>query len=610
MIETAVYRGRLYPQLIEASLRQIFPDPLLFENLLEHDAKERFEAKLPLFRWFRREGYLSLHLICRHRLNIGKFFYEMIQRWLVPGRRLDVTSFFSSDFKFPNMGSQLYTLAEMSVRIDSEIEWEAAEHNLRIIDAEIRLGMVSVYHASRLLEMHLLSSQDKVGVLQEKISKLIQRNPDEIDYDIFGELQHFIVMSKDEFKTPREPHHLSRIIALFYLFRKMIDTDREQRSGKRHIRLKLASVQLNLPWGLKKVLAVCVALNFLNSHELFEERHLFRALQNGLSGIKAVPDSFFANEGITDKIHTLYLEIEKDNGSDFTAEEVRRLRRFLPEELKGAIEVPLHSLFMPRNEEEIIRHIVTLSGQLRFVKDKPQLILMFDEQKEGDLYFTVVVVRILGPDAVPLQTLFPKDKSFLTYIPDRIKRMGMVRKRYPKEATVFRVKFSSHPFLRDDHSVDLFRARQAVVQELHDLIGDLRDYTGGMIAKQIEVLSALQHLMGEGGRSQTRLLEAFFHAIYPIEARSIVSPEALKKLFLLWKELLETPSQKMIQSQEDALFFLMARQGHLPEIDPAQFNEMQLISVRPEHEEKFLGYIFFSQSEEDQAKFLTSAAFV
>jgi hypothetical protein len=29
---------------------------------------------------------------------------------------------------------------------------------------------------------------------------------------------------------------------------------------------------------------------------LFEERHLIRALQNGLSGIKAVSDSFYVNE--------------------------------------------------------------------------------------------------------------------------------------------------------------------------------------------------------------------------------------------------------------------------------------------------------------------------
>src|SRR4051812_17483030 len=209
IVASEVAQEDLYSQLIESSLHQLFPDPFFFETLKD-DMPQQFDSKLPIFRWFWKNDQLSLHLVCRHRLNIGKFFYEMIHRWLLPGRRLDVAFSFSSDFKLIE-GSCLYTLAEMAIRLDKEIDRDHVEHNLRVIETEIRLGMVSVYHASRLLDMHLLSAQEKNGILQEKISKLIQRNPDEIDYDIFGELQHFTVMSKDEFKTPRDPHHLSRL---------------------------------------------------------------------------------------------------------------------------------------------------------------------------------------------------------------------------------------------------------------------------------------------------------------------------------------------------------------------------------------------------------------
>jgi predicted HTH domain antitoxin len=599
MIETA---EGIYAAAIESTLRKIFPDPFFFENLKE-DAQKQFDIELPIFRWYWKKGHLSLYLVCRHRLNIGKFFYDMIHRWLLPGQRLDVAMFFSSDFKFlesPN----LYTWAEMSIRLDHEIDREHVEHNLRVIETEIRLGMVSVYHASRLLEMHLLSTQEKNGILQEKISKLIQRNPDEIDYDIFGELQHFTVMSKEEFKTPRSPHHLSRLVALFYLFRKSIQRQQEKRPDKRHIRLKLANVQLDLPWGFKKVLGVCIALNFLRPNELFEEKHLIRALQNGIAGIKAVPDSFYVNEGSDDAIHTLYLEIEKETQEAFTADELQHLRKFLPEEVKRTVEVPLNSLFMPRNEEEVIRHVVSLSGQLRFVKDLPQVILIFDEQKEGDLYFTVLLVRILYPHSSSIQTLFNREDSRMTYIPDRVKRVGMLRKRYPKEATIFRLKFSSQPFLRDDRSVDLFRARQAIIQELQRLVGEVRDYNGGMIAKQIELLKTLQQLLGEADRVSNRLLESFFHSLYPIEARSIAAPEQLKTLFLLWKQLLVDQTQKILIQQDEVAIYVIARIGHLPEIDPANFNEMQLMSVRPELEERFLGYIFVSQDLVQRENFL------
>jgi len=590
IFEEDSYPGRVYPDVIAASIKALLPDLSLLE------------AQPPIFRWFWRDGYLSLHFVCRHRLNIGKFFYEMIHRWLLPGRRLDVAAFFSSDFKLSEEG-RLFTLAEMAIRLGRDVDRTHVEHNLRVIETEIRLGMVSVYHASRLLETHHISAQAKNGILQEKISKLIQRNPEEIDYDIFGELQHFIVMSKDEFKIPRDPHHLSRIVVLFYLFRKSIE--REVALDKRHIRLKMTPVQLDVPWGKKTVLAICMGVNFIRNHELFEERHFLRAIQNGIAGVRAVNESYFVNEA--NGIQTVYIEIEKESGEEIFPSEIQKLRQFLPSEVKRSIEVPLKSLFMPRNEEEIIRYIVTLSGQLRFVKDLPQAIFIFDEQKEGDLYFTIIVVRILFSDSLSIQTLFRRDDTVLTYIPDRVKRIGMLRKKHPKEATVFRVKLSSFPFLRDDQSVDLFRARQTVVQELQKIIGEVRDYNGGMIAKQIELFEILQNSFEENSRADHRLLESFFHALYPIESRSIVPPAQLKKLFLLWKKLLSNPSLKIVSDQDEEAVFCMGRAGHIAELDPVDFQEMQLITARPDHEEKFLGYLFFSKDEAERHQFISQS---
>ena len=56
--------------------------------------------------------------------------------------------------------------------------------------------------------------------------------------------------------------------------------------------------------------------------------------------------------------------------------------------------------------------------------------------------------------------------------------------------------------------------------------------------------------------------------------------------------------------QDELAVYVMARAGHLPEIDPANFVEMQLISARPEQEEKFLGYLFFSSDVTERERFL------
>ena len=70
------------------------------------------------------------------------------------------------------------------------------------------------------------------------------------------------------------------------------------------------------------------------------------------------------------------------------------------------------------------------------------------------------------------------------------------------------------------------------------------------------------------------------------------------------KHLLNDSSQKVLTDQDELAVYVMARSGYLPEIDPANFVEMQLISARPEQEEKFLGYLFFSQDVTERERFL------
>jgi hypothetical protein len=587
-----------YPELVEAFLERSFPGYWFSEV-----PDKQFEKQLPLFQWRWLRSQLTLHFICRHRLNIAKFFFEMIHRWLIPGRRLDVSSLFSSDFHFHLQPQTLYTVAEITVRVDPALSRDQIEHNLKVIETELRLGIISVYHASRLLETHFTSPQQKNSQIQEKLTKLLQRNPDVIDYDIFGQLQHFMVLSREEFKTHRSAGHLSRLVAASYVFTKSIEIAREKLPDQRHVRLKLSPVVLDLPWGPKEVMGICVGLSLLYEGEIFEERHLFRALQSNLPGLKVVADSFYSHEGHAKGVTVLYLEIEKEDGSLMTPLELKNLKKNLPDEIRKSVEVPLKSIFMPRNEEEILRYIVALSGELRSVKHCPQVILMFDEQKGGEIYFTVVLVRILLPTSYSIQYLFGQNSSPLKFTPDRVKRVGLLRKRYPKEATVFRVHLSSHAFLREDQTVDLFRARQFVFQELEKVIGSLRDYTGGMIAKQVELIDQVQLLLSDP--SSTPLLESFFHAIYPVEARSFLAPEQVKNWFLLWKQLLEFPEDQFKMDRDHSAIYLMGLDCSVPELDPADFDETQLMIVRPSHDQKYIGYLFVTADLEEQQLFIS-----
>ena len=103
---------------------------------------------------------------------------------------------------------------------------------------------------------------------------------------------------------------------------------------------------------------------------------------------------------------------------------------------------------MPRNEEEVMRNILVLSQQLRFLRDIPQMIISFEEQTDTELSFTVILVRLLHPDSRPIEELF-------RFSIDRVKVVGQLRRKIPKEAVVMRARIMSEQFMREDYSVDL-----------------------------------------------------------------------------------------------------------------------------------------------------------
>jgi len=180
-----------------------------------------------------------------------------------------------------------------------------------------------------------------------------------------------------------------------------------------------------------------------------------------------------------------------------------------------------------------MRNILSLSSQIKYLRDIPQVFISFDEQSYNHLYFTIIIVRVLKAKSTSIQEMFEKTRSFLEYVHDRSRTVGFLRKKYPKEATVFRVKVSKEQFLRRNHSVDLYKARQAVVAELTRVVGEVRDFNGGMITKQNELLIEVRDLLADKVKHNELMLENFFYSLTPVIMRTVLEPEALKTLFLM-----------------------------------------------------------------------------
>jgi hypothetical protein len=611
-----------YHDIIRHTLRRILPktvcNPALDDPDLLDDQRQEFFSTLPIIHVTpckKTPSNMSFFVLSKYRVNAFQFFFDMISHWLIPGKRLNVVLFYAVDFRIPAFGQDIYTLCEVMVNVSNEAELEALQSNWPIIDSEIRLGMQSNYYARRILEIKGLSADAKTAMIQEYIAHLMTRLPKDFDYDVLTEMQHVLVICRDEFKEVRGFRHLSRIISVHYLFRKSLREAVKKLPGKRHLSLKLQKAVLHLQEGDKPVLGVLVGINFLGDKEVFEERHLLSAIQNYIPSAKGVENSFFANRRGNEHVCTLYLEIEKCGSEEFSPEEIRLLRRELPTDLKDRIEHLMHPIFMPRNEEEVMRNILSLSNQIKYLHDLPQVIISFDEQTHSHLFFTVILVAVMKPGCQSVQDKFKTADTLLEYIHDRSKTVGFLRKKYAKEATVFGVKLFKHQFLRRDHSIDLNKARQTVVNELTNVVGEVRDFNGGMISKQHELLCTLREMLNSVKYNEL-LLENFFYSLTPDVMRTVLEPHVLKNLFLLLLESIEQGffseenySLKIQKKSQHVLVMIKAEDKAIKEIIARAINKFDWPSSKMAtsfvlvYDIAYLGYLFICDEPEKQKHF-------
>jgi len=271
---------------------------------------------------------------------------------------------------------------------------------------------------------------------------------------------------------------------------------------------------------------------------------------------------------------------------------------------------------MPRNEEEIMRNILSLSNQIKFLRDIPQVFISFDEQTHANLFFTIIVVRVIIPGSQSIPDSFKETDTFLKYIHDRCKTVGYLRKKYIKEATVFRVKIAKDQFLRRDHSINLYEARQAVVLELHRIIGEFRDFNGGMISKQNETLCAVKELLADNVKYNDLLLENFFYSLTPVIMRTVLEPNAFSTLFILLIEamdkiLLPGENFEIKTFTEHAFVFVLLKSPHRSLKDdinkmlhklPLESSELANAYVQ-KYDIHYSGYIYRSDDAERQQQF-------
>jgi hypothetical protein len=170
---SAIDETKYYREGAQDLIRRLVPQEFLDEKgERPASSRARFADTLPLILWSdlkKAPCTLSVLILSKYRFNGMNFFYDMISRWLMPSRKVNVELFFTSDVRLPHLSEDLLSVAEIVIDLKSAGEVEEVRRNLSSIESEIRLGVVSNYHARRILEFKGLSSDGKTAMIQEKI---------------------------------------------------------------------------------------------------------------------------------------------------------------------------------------------------------------------------------------------------------------------------------------------------------------------------------------------------------------------------------------------------------------------------------------------------------
>jgi hypothetical protein len=417
-------------------------------------------------------GEITISLEVPYRKDVVKFFIEVVENWLLPGGQLHISKFESHR----DVGNVVCT----AVIIPSSVE-EADRvcENFTLLEDEIKLGMASAYHAKKLLELKGLFFEEKESLVREGIREKVVKFPQYFDYDIFTLMQKILVTVSETYKTSRSCSLLERIICNCYLISQKIQDSIEIAPNDRYFFLKIVPIFYSTPFGEKMILGCFVGMNFLKKTEVLEDRHILRAVRKYFPEVNPVQGSCFMKK--TDKSLLCYLELEQEES--FTFKEIALLKKELKEQVKNSIETLLPPVFMPRNEEEVMKYIVTLSQQVTSVKDLPQVVIMFNEQTEEDLLFTLLMGRPLFENGYSIEKIL-RAEGFQIEI-EKVRHAGALRKNVSKEVCQIKISIPKAEFLREDFALDLYKARQMIVSWLERQLGPIRDYNGGMISRRM-----------------------------------------------------------------------------------------------------------------------------
>lgn len=366
----------------------------------------------------------------------------------------------------------------------------------------------------------------------EKLKKWLGRFYQPNHEAIFKDLFLLFIIATKKFLDHRSTSHLFRLLLAIHFMQKKLQRSATFSPHLRHLEIKWIPAALSFPFSSKPVLGCLIGFNVMDRYELFDEENILLALQKHLPELRLVRESSYCHTSQYKNLKLFYLEIEKKDGAKFSLSERKLLTTNLEEKVRNSIQTLMPSIFMGHNEEETYKNILVLSQEIHSLSDLPQAYITLFQQNKNEIIFRVTLVNV-----TPFHSISLKERFFdCTFVSQRSMKVRHLDD-HPIEAHVFCLHLPREAsLLRSDGSLDFYIARQKIVSLLHNAIGEFRDYNGGIIIKQQELLQLFKESFPDIARQDPELMESFFYALTPLEQQVLLNHNTLVKLFNYYLE--------------------------------------------------------------------------
>lgn len=490
---------------------------------------------------------LEVVLLAKQSPLLHNFFFDFVSSGLIEKKYLPIL--FSKTIMI-DVQNEPINLLVAKVKFDSEIEISLVLENLQEYYKKIKVSALSLAAKTLPQITSHFSSEIKKGILFERFFKFTDRIGHVSRFDAVTFAAERLNQIEPLLDYPLEASiKLLRVMYHhFWLF-----SQKAAQGMENHLcKIKVIKVNTEFQSEFDHKFVAILSFNLRNKYEIFDLDNFIKFVSMKLKRLclDRIQEVIFPDHSKMN-FRIFYLELRHSLDHHFEIFSLRKIEGHLEEAALKSIKQLQLPLFKPRNEEEIMKDIVMLSKQLTHPTDLAQVIIHFDHHNLRQLVFRVILIKVKMPETLFLFDELQELKKITQVSIERMKTIGFVRKKYPKEACVLSFNVETKNYVREDHTIDFHKARLEILQNLMKIFGPVRDFEGGMIAKQAESFELFQKAVLEVQTAKMITLENFFYGIYPAEFRSIIPVDSLMECFFVWK------SHKKMMTQEGVLIFFM-----------------------------------------------------